>query len=249
MSRNRTLPWCAAALLLTQGVGCSSNSSTPELTNPFTTADRVPPPALRTTPDGVAPAYYPQAPQGQATFAPAPAAPGVAPAYQGAPTTSPYQAAPAYTPAPAAGPAPGTATPFYGAPAVGGPTASSEPAMVVPTDSAALRFASPSAVAAARSQNQPIQRGAATMVASNTARPPATANAWVSGSAPVRTASPTASPRVRMPGDPGYQEPVSLAALDGGVTVTPLEPVPGAPPAGGAAPLRVATPPPSTVWR
>ncbi|QDT69148.1 hypothetical protein MalM25_20760 [Planctomycetes bacterium MalM25] len=245
MTTNRIVSTWNAGLLLALAAGCSS-TTTPELTNPFTTADRVAPPALRTTPDGVAPAYYPQ---GQATFAPAApgAAPGVAPAYQGAPPASPYQAAPAYTPAPAQGPVPGSATPFYGAPAVGGPTASNEAPITIQPDSSSLRFASPSSVAQARQQNQPIARGGQTLAA--TSRPPATANAWVSGSAPVHSATPAASPRVRVPGVSGYREPVSLAALEGGVSITPLEPVPGAPPAGGAAPLRVATPQADTVWR
>lgn len=245
MTIPRFVSFWSFGLLLAFAAGCSS-TTTPELTNPFTTADRVPPPALIATPDGVAPAYYPQ---GQAAYAPAApgAAPGVAPPFQGAPATSPYQAAPAYTPAPAQGPAPGSATPFYGAPAVGGPTASNEAPISIQPDSASLRFASPSSVAQARQQNQPIARNGQTLAAAS--RPPATANAWVSGSAPVRSAAPAASPRVRVPGASGYREPVSLATLDGGVSIAPLEPVPGAPPAGGAAPLRVATPPSGTVWR
>lgn len=239
-------------------VGCSSKSP-PTVPNPFNTADRVPPPALRVDNVG-APAYYqPGAtlqPGAASTFAPGQTTPS---GYPAAPAAGSYPSAPApsgYAPGPT--PAPGSATPYYGASrsapspsqVAGGDT------IAVPTDSGSLRFAGAAESALARQQSSPIDRvgPAASMLASNAplntpTRRPATANAWIAGSAPVRASRPEASPRVRMPSDEFTREPVSLAALDRGVRIAPLEPAPTGARPGEPAPLRVATPGSTTGWR
>lgn len=238
-----------ALLLAVLAAGCSSNQ-TPTVPNPFNTADRVPPPPLRVAPGTDAPYYQPGAadPAAPATFAPGqttpsgyPAAPG---GYQGA-----APAAPAYTPSPA----PGVATPFYGA-GLGSPgrtQVAGGDSIAVPTDAGSLRFAGRKEIELARRQSAPIDRpGPTTLLASNTpTRRAATANAWIAGSAPVRAASPAPGPRVRMPGSEFVREPVSLAALDRGVPIAPLEPAPTGGRPGEPAPLRVASPPSSTGWR
>lgn len=212
-------------------VGCSSQA--PTVPNPFNTADRVPPPMMRN-------------------------AAGTQPYYSGAPTA----AAPAFgslpvgptpigqAPVGPGSPAPGTATPFYGA-SVNRAGATPGDAIAVPSDSSSLRFAAPDAAAFARRSTVPVQRSENNLIASNNASSPrvATANGWIAGSAPVRGAEPVASPRVRLPGAGEYREPVSIAAIDGGVRTAPLEPIPTDRPAGEPAPLRIATPSSATGWR
>ncbi len=248
------------ALLCTLLIGC--RSKTPTVTNPFNTADRVPPPAMRVGPGGEA-SYYPQAaptyPPAQggapATFAPGQTTPS---GYPAAPVQGggAYPPAGSYTPTPP-GPAPGSATPYYGAEASRrAPLSASLAAgdsIRVPTDASALRFASPQETAFAQRSSEPVARSnqPLTRLASNgiSQRREATANGWIAGSAPVRSSTPAASPRIRMPGDSAYREPVSLAALEGGVSVKPLEPVPSAARGGEPAPLRIAQPPVTSGWR
>lgn len=258
----------ALALISTLLVGCTSK--TPTISNPFNSADRVVPPAMRTGPGGDA-AYYPQAaptyppasggyaPSAPSTFAPGQMTPSGYPA-------APVQGGGAYPPAGGYAPsapglapsiAPGSATPYYGAAAPiprpsSGALASGD-SISIPTDTGSLRFASPDQTALARRSSQPVSRSPqqSTQLASNPAnqRRVATANGWIAGSAPIRSSVPAASPRIRMPGDTTYREPVSLAALDGGVSVRALEPVPGNARGGEPAPLRIAQPPLNTGWR
>lgn len=240
------------SLLATLAAGCSTKSPTvPTVANPFNTADRVPPPALQAAP-GVAPPYYqPGAPVPAASGAPSTFAPGqtTPSGYPAAPATpGAYQGAPAYTPSPA----PGSATPNYGASrsAPRSTQVAGGDSIAIPTDSGSLRFAGKSEVELARQQSAPIGRAAspAQLASGTPTRRPATASAWIAGSAPVRAASPTPAPLVRMPGDGFVREPVSLAALDQGVRVTPLEPAPTGGLPGEPAPLRVATPSSGTGW-
>lgn len=258
--RNSLGPALLVAIALS--IGCSGK--TPALTNPLDTADKVPPPSLRVGPGGEAP-YYPQT-------APANPPPAGSP-YQGGPTTfAPGETTPSgypaggespsqsgYTPVdPGAAPQiePGSATPYYGAAAqsprpTGGPVAGGD-SVRIPEDAAALRFATPMESSLARQSSQPVDRPLSQqMVASNTTpqRRTATANGWIAGSAPVRSSTPTMSPRVRVPGDTTFREPVSIAALRGGVSERALEAVPGDARGGEPAPLRVASPPAKTGWR
>lgn len=234
-------------LLATLAAGCSTKSPTvPTVSNPFNSADRVPPPALQAA-QGVAPPYYqPGAPGAPSTFAPGQTTPSGYPAAPAAPGA--FQAAPAYTPSPA----PGSATPNYGASrsAPNSTQIASGDSIAIPTDSGSLRFAGRSEVELARQQSALIGRAASPtqLATSGTTRRPATASAWIAGSAPVRAASPTPAPLVRMPGNEFVREPVSLAALDQGVRITPLEPAPTGGLPGEPAPLRVATPPSDTGW-
>lgn len=248
-------------------VGCSSTS--PSVTNPFTTADRVPPPTMRAV-EGVAPVVgVPAATTVAPTFGAAPAfnPAGTAPMATSTPMTgavaspytsaSPYGAAPTYgtpqsTYAPAgATPAPGTATPYYGA-SMNQRSMTPGDTIAVQPDSGALRFATPSDSLLARQQAQPVPRAGSTQIAAN---PPtqrsATASGWIAGSAPVRTDTLAGSPRVRVPGQSSGYEPVSIAAISGlqSVPIAPLEPAPTGVRAGEPSPLRVATPPSSTGWR
>lgn len=249
-------------------IGCTSK--TPTVTNPFNTADRVPPPMLRAGEGMAAPAYYPgataAAPAAPSTY-PAHAAPGFqqaapgfqqqAPAFQQAPAGFP----PATNYAPSAPTTlPGSATPLYGAPPLGGSAARSRPqpstfaagdAIAIPPDSGSLRFATQAESSLARNVSQPLPRSSATQLAAAPTRRAATASGWIAGSAPVRSSSPSVAPRVRMPGGGFDREPVSLAAIgrQGGVPIAPLEPAsPGSRP-GEPAPLRVATPQAGTGWR
>lgn len=219
------LPLLAAIGVAT--AGCSSNSSTvPGPSNPFTTADRVPPPIMRS------PSYYPNPTGASAT----PTAGAVAPTYpQGSPGLSP---------------APGAATPYYGASVQRGATSPGD-SISVPTDGGSLRFASPSETALARQQNEPVQREQQTLIASSAPpqRRAASANAWIAGSAPVPNTSTVAGTRVRLPGSGAGREPVSLAAIDGRAPIAPLEPVPTGQRPGEPATLRVATPSSGTGWR
>lgn len=239
------MPAIALTLLAPLAIGCSS--APPTVPNPFNTADRVPPPALQAGPTGAPPYYQP------GTAAPAPALPAGSPS-----TFAPGQTTPSGYPAAAPGgyqaaPAPGSATPYYGSSLGPAPTTrqvAGGDTIAVPTDAGAMRFASRDDVAQARLAATPIARpGPATQLASTNQRPPVTANAWIAGSAPVRASRPEASPRVRIPGSDWDREPVSLAALDRGVRVTPLEPAPTGARPGEPAPLRVAAPPSTTGWR
>lgn len=243
-----------AALCLV--VGCSSNQ-TPTVTNPFTTADRVPPPTMLSAP-GAPPAVYAgpttaASPYGAAP-AHSPAAPSAAPSsYTSA---SPYSAAPSYGSPPSTyaptTPAPGTATPYYGAATSPRATAPGD-TIAVPSDTASVRFATLSDTSLARQQPQPVPRAGSTQLAANPApqRPVASASGWIAGSAPVRTDTLAGSPRVRVPGESFGYEPVSLAAIGQpqGVPIAPLEPAPTGSRPGDPAPLRVAVPPSSTGWR
>lgn len=235
-------------ILTALAAGCSSNQP-PTVPNPFNTADRVPPPALQMPSGGAQPYYQPGAPApgGPTTFAPGQMAPSGYPAAPGGLQGGPP--APAYTPSPA----PGSATPYYGAGAAApsaGQVAGGD-SIAIPTDAGSLRFAGQADVELARRRSAPIDRtGTATRLASNPSpRPPATASAWIAGSAPVRPATTTPGPRVRLPGAEFTREPVSLAALDRGVRIAPLEPAPTGGRPGEPAPLRVASPPSSTGWR
>lgn len=93
-----------AALGVLVATGCASNTQ-PTYTNPFTTADRVPPPATRLAP-GAAQPYYPGSPAPAATFAtPAPAfaSPGAAtapPPFVGGTSPAPAYGSPTTTPLP-----------------------------------------------------------------------------------------------------------------------------------------------------
>jgi hypothetical protein len=248
-------------------VGCSSTS--PTVTNPFTTADRVPPPTMRAV-EGVTPVIgMPAATTMAPTFGSAPPfnPPGAAPVTATAPMTgavaspytsaSPYGAAPSYgtppsTYAPAGTtPAPGTATPYYGA-STNQRSMTPGDTIAVPTDSGALRFATPSDSMFARQSTQPVPRAGSTQItASSATQRSATASGWIAGSAPVRTDTLAGSPRVRVPGQSSGYEPVSIAAISGpqSVPIAPLEPAPTGLRPGEAAPLRVATPPSNTGWR
>ena len=234
------VPTAVIACLL--AAGCSSK--TPTVPNPFSTADRVPPPALQSVP-GAAQPYY-QGGGAPPTFVP------------GQTTPSGYPAAPVPSfgaPAPSLQPGPGQATPVYGTPS--GSASKPAPrstqlaagdAVAIPTDAGSLRFATSGDAERLRQASAPIARESAPtqLAAKSPTRPPATANAWIAGSAPVRPAAPAVAPRVRMPGE---REPVSLAAIDGRVPVAPLEPAASSQVAGEPAPLRVATPPSTLGWR
>ncbi|MEO0529399.1 MAG: hypothetical protein AAF266_02355 [Planctomycetota bacterium] len=247
-------------------VGCTSR--TPTVTNPFNSADRVPPPTLRAGDGVAAPTYYPGA---TATAPAAPAWPATAPAAPGFQQAAPtfQQQAPAFQQAPAtfppAAPAtqPGSATPVYGTPPIGGSASRSRPrtsavasgdSIAIPNDSGSLRFATQAESSLARAGSQPLPRTNATQLAAAPApaRRPATASGWIAGSAPVRSSTPTVAPRVRMPGGGEFaREPVSLAAIGGPsrVPIAPLEPAPAGNRPGESAPLRVATPQTGTGWR
>lgn len=251
-------------------IGCTSR--TPTVTNPFNTADRVPPPTLRGA-DGVgaAPAYYPNAPAYPAATTAAPAWPATpsnfpaatAPGFQSGATFQ--QSAPAYQPDPAAfpqaapAPLPGSATPMYGAPPLGGSASSfrqSSPgvagdAISIPPDSGSLRFATQAESSLARNTSQPLQRSNATRLAAAPTRRAATASGWIANSGPVRSNTSPIAPRVRMPGGDFDREPVSLAAMgrQSGVPIAPLEPTGISSQRGEPAPLRVASPPSDTGWR
>jgi hypothetical protein len=164
---------------------------------------------------------------------------------------APSYGAPPSTYAPAT-PAPGTATPYYGA-ATSQRAITPGDTIAVPSDSGSLRFATPSDTSLARQQPQPVPRAGSTQVATNsgTQRPAATASGWIAGSAPVRTDTLAGSPRVRVPGESFGYESVSLAAIrqPQSVPIAPLEPAPTGSPPGDPTPLRVATPPSSTGWR
>ncbi|MEQ8846841.1 hypothetical protein [Botrimarina sp.] len=181
-------------------LGCSSSTTT--VPNPFNTADRVPPPPLRAgAPPAAASPYYPQAPgypQAPATFAPQPAAP-------------------------AASPAPGSATPVYGdqvAPPAypnyqgadagrspsGSQLAASGEAIAVPGDNSSVRFGSPNRPAAAPTTEALASNGQGDVV-----------GGWIAGSAPVRGAN-AASPRVRLPGETGVESPLRVASPGGSTT-------------------------------
>ncbi len=193
----------AAGILL--AVGCTSNQ--PIIPNPFTTADRVPPPVLQAPAPGAAQPYY----QGGAQPAPAfqPGAPG-----QPAPTFQPQS------------------TPIPGQPissnnqSRSSTIASRGEAIAIPTDRSALRFAAPNMPNSAPSKANIVANG----------RQPATANSWVSGAAPIRTrpiefANNTTSsqPTARVPSTRSLsREPVSIAALNQGSStqqtkIRPLE--------------------------
>ena len=187
-------------------VGCSKGPTT--VPNPFSTADRVPPPATRAIAPGTAQPYY--------QSVPATSLPGTAPAY--APPAGAY---PGLLPQ-ASSPRPPTNT-----------FASATPgdAISIPTDNTALRFGG-ATKPAPFNPRQPESLAART----------ATANGWISGSAPVRSPAfnglqsngsqtmlasvPTSTPRVRLPGSGTYnRQPVSVAALQPktqGVRITPL---------------------------
>lgn len=261
MDRYARLAMLLLAAAIGPMAGCTSKTTT--VSNPFTTADRVPPPALRTVP-GAAPAYYPEAPTTAPAFNAAPAygaappaapspytnaSPYGAPAYGAPPSTAPSTFSPA---APGQAPAPGTATPYYGASASRGAAAPGDSIAVLP-DSGSLRFASPSETNLARQETQPVPRAGATQLAESASpqRRTATASGWIAGSAPVRSSTVAGSPRVRMPGEGLTREPVSLAAIDQmqGVPIAPLEPAPTGASPGEPSPLRVATPSSSTGWR
>ena len=210
-------PAClVAALALT---GCSRNQAA--LNNPFTTADRVPPPATQ-LPPGTAQPYYPAPPAGATTTfaAPQAAAPLGQPGFGGAPaatfqqqpappfqSVAPTQAAPFGT-----GVAPPASTPFGSSTTLpNAPLASNTPgdAVAIPVDNTALRFGAPAKPA-------PINPREPTSLASRTA----SASGWISGSAPVRSTVDTggsvlaAAPRVRMPGGESLnREPVNVARI------------------------------------
>ena len=220
--------------------GCS-NTTTPTVPNPFTTADRVPPPPTRAITPGTAQPYYPATPQAAPPAAAYPGAnpyPGAtaAPAYPG--TAYPAQTAPGqplpgqpYPGQPLPGqplPAQPAAPTYPGSgtrPAPLGATprrspeqfASSGQSISVPSDQGSLRFASPSQVNTARVE---AIASAATnnpqLANPQLASRPATANSWIAGSAPVRRTdtSLAAAPRVRVPGQDLSRQPVSLAAID-----------------------------------
>ncbi|TWT98027.1 hypothetical protein Pla108_21820 [Botrimarina colliarenosi] len=259
MNRYASLTLALGAVTVA-AAGCTSQST--PVPNPFSTADRVPPPAMRSV-EGVAPAYYPGA---AAPAYPAPPAVGAAPAYGNAPA---YGAAPAYNAAPpvtapaygappatssyapsAPGPAPGTATPYYGA-STSRSAVTPGDTISVPTDAGSLRYATPEESYLARQESQPVPRAGATQLAQAPDRPTATANGWIAGSAPVRSSAIASSPRVRLPGEGWSSEPISLAAIDRtqGVPIAPLEPAPTGARPGEPAPLRVATPSGGTGWR
>lgn len=232
----------AGLAILALATGCTSKST--PISNPFTSADRVPPPTLRTD-AGSAPSYPPATYGALAPPAAGAPLPAITP-YSGGPAA---YGSPAFAPAPGGtfapvAPAPGTATPTYAPPA--GAVSDAGDTIAIPADGGSLRFASPSDAELAR------RGGPATATASRPAtRRPATAGGWIAGSAPVRSAQVAGGTRVRLPGGALPSEPVSIAAIGGpqAVPIAPLEPSPGGPRPGEPQPLRVATPPGSTGWR
>lgn len=185
-------------------VGCTSNQST--IPNPFTTADRVPPPVLQTPAPGVAQPYY----QGAQP----------APAFQ---PGAPAQPTPSYQPQ--ITPIPGQPISNNSKPRSNAIASAGEP-IAIPSDQSALRFAAPSLPNQAPSK--------ANLVASQ--RQPATANSWVSGAAPIRTRPmqlanipSRTQPTARVPSTRSLaKQPVNIAALTnesstGRVQIRPLE--------------------------
>lgn len=204
-------PLVLAIVVAAASAGCSRNQ--PGITNPFTTADRVPPPATQLAP-GTAQPYYPAAP----------GAIGAPPTTFGAPATGQPIAPQQFAPPQGTSIAPPQAAPFNSVPPVGStpfgatsPSPSTQLAastpgdsVAIPGDSTALRFG-PAAKPAADNPRQPTSLAARTAVNGG----------WVSGSAPVRSSVDpagsvfAAAPRVRMPGaETMSREPVDVAALD-----------------------------------
>ena len=185
-------------------IGCTSNQ--PTIPNPFTTADRVPPPVLQAPAPGAAQPYY----QGAQP----------APAFQPGATTQP---APTYQP---------QITPIPGQPLSNNAkprsntVASAGESISIPSDQSALRFAAPNLPNHAPSK--------ANLAVSQ--RQPATANSWVSGAAPIRTrpmqlanVSSRTQPTARVPSTRSLgRQPVNIAALTnesstGQVQIRPLK--------------------------
>ncbi len=206
-------------------VGCSGSQTT--IPNPFNMADRVPPPIARTPAPGTAQPYYPGNTNPGAVTLP-PGAIQQAPLQQSPLQSAPLQSAPGYSPQPT----------FQTQPQPYGALPANSPAqqvaslagdsIAIPTDSTALRFGSPTASSPLKTQP--------TYIASNTALS-ATANSWVSGSAPVRTPTNTQiatnstpssnSLRVRVPGATNLERrPISVASLQPALKQVQIQPLP-----------------------
>lgn len=189
----RPIVWATLSLGIATLVGCSKGPTT--VPNPFSTADRVPPPATRAIAPGTAQPYYQSVP---ATTAPAFAPPTAYPGGLQPQASSPRPATNTLT----------STTPGD--------------AISIPSDNTALRFGN-------ATQPAPFNPRQPESLAARTA----TANGWISGSAPVRSPVTSGSqtmlastPRVRLPGSGTYnRQPVSVAALQPktqGVRITPL---------------------------
>lgn len=237
--------------VLAFSVGCGG-ASAPTNPPPFLSADRVPPPTTRVvTPDAAATPYY-GAPAATAPAASAwPSPPVTGGAYPAAPpvgapgSATPIYDTPPYPPAGAGSPAGAPpAGPYSASPPLGARAPSPGDTVSIPNDAGALRFASPTEVALARTPTaDPMTQ---------LAQAPATASGWIANSGPVRGSSSVAASRTSLPTT--SRAPVSVASLapTGGVPMAPLEPAApqsgGTAYPGGRAPLRVALPS-STTYR